>query len=122
MEGDRTPAMALLHDVVEDTNIKNEQIGRVRVEIAKLVDGVTKLSASSSGPASKQVSNLRRCSWPWPGQRVVIIRLADRLHNLRTLDPIPLTTETNRRRDSRNIRPWLTGWVYGVLWELEDLL
>ncbi len=127
MEGDaHTLSAALLHDVVEDTNIKNEQIrAEFGVEIAKLVDGVTKLSRIEfRSRVEEQVSNLRKMflamAEDW---RVVIIRLADRLHNLRTLDPIPPDRQKRTAEETLEIYAPLAHrlGIWRFKWELEDL-
>ena len=127
MEGDaHTLAAALLHDVVEDTSVKNEQIREeFGVEIAKLVDGVTKLSRIEfRSRVEEQVSNLRKMflamAEDW---RVVIIRLADRLHNLRTLDPLPPDRQKQTAEETLEIYAPLAHrlGIWRFKWELEDL-
>ena len=85
-----TIATALLHDTVEDTHATLEdiekQFGR---EVAKLVDGVTKLSRIqlSSDQAAKQAENFRKLVLAMSADiRVLLVKLADRLHNMRTID------------------------------------
>ncbi|OFX02761.1 MAG: hypothetical protein A3E78_07815 [Alphaproteobacteria bacterium RIFCSPHIGHO2_12_FULL_63_12] len=83
-----TVATALLHDVVEDTDVTVEEISkRFGGEIANLVDGVTKLSQIElKSEASKQAENFRKLVVAMADDvRVLLVKLADRLHNMRTL-------------------------------------
>ncbi|MBI1366233.1 MAG: RelA/SpoT family protein [Alphaproteobacteria bacterium] len=87
-----TVATALLHDVVEDTDVSVDDIKRLfGAEIAKLVDGVTKLSQIELKPqANRQAENFRKLVVAMADDvRVLLVKLADRLHNMRTLDHIP---------------------------------
>ena len=80
---------ALLHDVVEDTDIELDEIKKQFGEtIAELVDGVTKLSKISySNREERQAENLRKMLIAMSNDiRVIIVKLADRLHNLRTIE------------------------------------
>ncbi len=83
-----TVATALLHDVVEDTDVTVDEISkRFGAEIAHLVDGVTKLSKIElKSEASKQAENFRKLVVAMADDvRVLLVKLADRLHNMRTL-------------------------------------
>jgi GTP diphosphokinase / guanosine-3',5'-bis(diphosphate) 3'-diphosphatase len=81
-------AAALLHDVVEDTDITVEDLENIfGHKIASIVDGLTKLSGVLDQDKSKQVENFRKLMLSMVEDiRVILIKLADRLHNMRTLD------------------------------------
>ncbi|HMO40657.1 MAG TPA: RelA/SpoT family protein [Saprospiraceae bacterium] len=83
-------AAALLHDVVEDTHVKQEQINEQFGErVGKIVDGLTKLD-SAYNAESPQAENFRKVlSTLVEDVRVVLIKMADRLHNMRTLGSMP---------------------------------
>ncbi|MBI3404278.1 MAG: bifunctional (p)ppGpp synthetase/guanosine-3',5'-bis(diphosphate) 3'-pyrophosphohydrolase [Acidobacteria bacterium] len=83
-----TLCAALLHDIVEDTKIPNEQISqRFGPDVAKLVEGTTKISRLDFlAPEARQAENVRKMLLAMVDDvRVVVIKLADRLHNMRTL-------------------------------------
>ena len=84
----QTVAAGLLHDIVEDTHVELDEIRELfGEEVAELVDGVTKISQiESKGSAERQAENLRKMILAMAKDlRVILIKLADRLHNLRTL-------------------------------------
>jgi len=86
-----TIAASLLHDVVEDTSVSLEEVERrFGPEIAGLVDGLTKLTKIPyQSKEDVQVENLRKMFLAMAKDiRVIIIKLADRLHNMRTLDSL----------------------------------
>ena len=92
---------ALLHDVVEDTKIPLEQIReRFGEEVARLVAGVTKISRLDlRAPETRQAENVRKVLLAMVDDvRVVLVKLADRLHNMRTLEFLP---EEKQQRISR---------------------
>jgi RelA/SpoT family (p)ppGpp synthetase len=97
----QTVAAALLHDVVEDTEISNEEIrDRFGRPVAELVDGVSKLDRLEfQTAADAQAENFRKMLLAMARDvRVILIKLADRLHNMRTLDAVP---PGKRRRIAR---------------------
>src|SRR3989442_5512174 len=87
-----TIAAALLHDVVEDSDVTLELLRKdFGNEVADLVDGLTKISTLNfRSTAEEQAENYRKLLMSEARDaRVIIIKLADRLHNMRTLDPLP---------------------------------
>ncbi|MFA5195331.1 MAG: HD domain-containing protein, partial [Bacteroidales bacterium] len=83
---------ALLHDVVEDTDYTLDDIrGLFGDKVAKIIDGLTKISGIfDAGTESKQAENFRKMLLTLSDDvRVILIKLADRLHNMRTLDSLP---------------------------------
>jgi guanosine-3',5'-bis(diphosphate) 3'-pyrophosphohydrolase len=82
---------ALLHDVVEDTNIQLNDIERIfGNKIARIVDGLTKIRGVFEYGTSQQAENFRKMLFTLSEDvRVILIKLADRLHNMRTLDSMP---------------------------------
>lgn len=100
-------AAALLHDVVEDTAANIEDIEKkFGSEVAKLVNGVTKLSKIESIPSNEWVAeNFRKLTLAMSEDiRVLLIKLADRLHNMRTLSHVPSSEKRQRKaRESLDI-------------------
>ncbi|MEO1135816.1 MAG: bifunctional (p)ppGpp synthetase/guanosine-3',5'-bis(diphosphate) 3'-pyrophosphohydrolase [Pseudomonadota bacterium] len=122
-----TVATALLHDVVEDTEATIEDIGALfGEEIARLVDGVTKLSQIElKSEASKQAENFRKLVVAMADDvRVLLVKLADRLHNMRTLHYISKAEKRQRiARETMDIYAPLAGriGVQRFREELEDI-
>ena len=86
--GVRSSICALLHDTVEDTDISLEDVKReFGEEITRIVDGLTKISNVIDVNASQQAENFKKILLTLTDDpRVILIKLADRLHNMRTLD------------------------------------
>lgn len=117
---------ALLHDTAEDTSVTIEEIAdRFGDEVGGLVDGLTKidrLSFSSSDEA--QAENYRKMLVAMASDmRVIIIKLADRLHNMRTLSALPAHKQSRKARETLDVYAPLSHrlGIHSIKWELEDL-
>ncbi len=122
-------AAALLHDIPENCGLPVKAIEeRFGPEVGKLVEGVTKLGkvSLSSGMVAKagQAENLRKMLVAMAEDlRVVFIKLADRLHNMRTLDALPLEKQRSIAQETLEIYAPLAHrlGIWELKWQLEDL-
>ena len=123
---DETICAALLHDVVEDTDVTDEDLRRdFGDEIADMVAGVTKLGTMQfSTVEEQQVEDYRKMFLAMGKDiRVIIIKLADRLHNMRTLKFLKRDRQIANAKETMEIYAPLANrlGLYSMKWELEDL-
>ncbi len=123
---DATLITALLHDTIEDTKASFSDVEtRFSREIAELVDGVTKLTnLQLSSTETKQAENFRKLFMATSRDlRVTLVKLADRLHNMRTIKSMKVEKQAQKARETMDIYAPLAGRM-GMQWmreELEDL-
>ena len=122
----QTIAAALLHDVVEDTGADLEEIRTgFGDEIAQLVDGVTKLTRISfQSREQAEAENYRKMIVAMAQDvRVILIKLADRLHNMRTIEYQSKQTQGQKARETLEVYAPLAHrlGIHKLKWELEDL-
>ncbi|MBC7934546.1 MAG: bifunctional (p)ppGpp synthetase/guanosine-3',5'-bis(diphosphate) 3'-pyrophosphohydrolase [Rhizobacter sp.] len=123
--GIRSTICALLHDTVEDTDITLDDINReFGSEIAKIVDGLTKISTVMDANTSQQAENFKKILLTLTDDpRVILIKLADRLHNMRTMDSMKREKQLKISSETVYVYAPLAHrmGLYTIKTEMEDL-
>ncbi|HET9745002.1 MAG TPA: bifunctional (p)ppGpp synthetase/guanosine-3',5'-bis(diphosphate) 3'-pyrophosphohydrolase [Chitinophagaceae bacterium] len=123
--GVRSTICALMHDTVEDTDISLEEVEReFGNEIARIVDGLTKISNVIDVNASQQAENFKKILLTLTDDpRVILIKLADRLHNMRTLDHMKSDKQLKISSETVYVYAPLAHrmGLYNIKTEMEDL-
>ncbi len=123
--GIRSTICALLHDTVEDTDVTLEDVQReFGTEIAKIVDGLTKISTVLDANTSQQAENFKKILLTLTDDpRVILIKLADRLHNMRTMDSMKREKQLKISSETVYVYAPLAHrmGLYNIKTEMEDL-
>jgi guanosine-3',5'-bis(diphosphate) 3'-pyrophosphohydrolase len=116
---------ALLHDVVEDTDMELKDIEKLfGKKVAKIIDGLTKISGVFQQGSSQQAENFRKMLLTLSEDiRVILIKIADRLHNMRTLESMPRNSQLKISSETIYLYAPLAHrlGLYAIKTELEDL-
>lgn len=116
---------ALLHDTVEDTDLELTDINKVfGPKVTRIIDGLTKISGVFAYGSSQQAENFRKMLLTLTDDvRVILVKLADRLHNMRTLDSMPRTGQLKIASETIYLYAPLAHrlGLYAIKTELEDL-
>src|SRR5215216_6104488 len=125
-QDEQTIAAALLHDVVEDTDADVEELrAEFGDEVARLVEGVTKLTRISfQSREQAEAENYRKMILAMADDgRVILIKLADRLHNMRTIEYLGKQKQIQKAKETLEVYAPLAHrlGIHAVKWELEDL-
>jgi GTP diphosphokinase / guanosine-3',5'-bis(diphosphate) 3'-diphosphatase len=125
-QGEQTIAAALLHDVVEDTGVSLDDLRtEFGDEVARLVDGVTKLTRIHfKSREQAEAENYRKLILAMAEDgRVILIKLADRLHNLRTIEYLGRQKQVQKAKEALEVYAPLAHrlGIHALKWELEDL-
>src|ERR671934_2718508 len=123
---EQTLAAALLHDVVEDTETELDEVrAEFGDDIARLVDGVTKLTrVQFQSREQAEAENYRKMVVAMAeDERVILIKLADRLHNMRTIEYLGKQKQLQKARETLEVYAPLAHrlGIHALKWELEDL-
>ena len=123
--GVRSTICALMHDTVEDTDISLDDVRReFGEEIAKIVDGLTKISSVMDTNTSQQAENFKKILLTLTDDpRVILIKLADRLHNMRTMDSMKREKQLKISSETVYVYAPLAHrmGLYAIKTEMEDL-
>jgi guanosine-3',5'-bis(diphosphate) 3'-pyrophosphohydrolase len=122
---EQTLAAALLHDVVEDTETELDEVrSEFGDEVARLVDGVTKLTrVQFQSREQAEAENYRKMIVAMAeDERVILIKLADRLHNLRQIEYLGKQKQLQKARETLEVYAPLAHrlGIHALKWELED--
>jgi GTP diphosphokinase / guanosine-3',5'-bis(diphosphate) 3'-diphosphatase len=123
--GVRSTICSLLHDTVEDTDLTLDDLKReFGVEVSKIVDGLTKIDTVIDGNLSQQAENFKKILITLTDDpRVILIKLADRLHNMRTMDSMKREKQLKKASETVYVYAPLAHrmGLYAIKTEMEDL-